>query len=40
MEDACLGIALACFDPERDPDGMAARRLVDLLRDLVPTGDA
>jgi hypothetical protein len=40
MDDACLGIALACFNPERDPGGVTARRLVDLLRDVVPSGAA
>jgi arginase len=33
--DACLGVAVACFNPERDPDGVTAARLVTLLRDIV-----
>jgi arginase len=33
--DACLGFAVACFNPERDPDGVTAARLVTLLRDVL-----
>jgi arginase len=33
--DECLGVAIACFNPERDPDGVTASRLVALLRDTV-----
>jgi arginase len=29
---ACLGIAVACYNPERDPDRASARRIVELLR--------
>ena len=36
-DPACLGIALACFNPERDPDGVTASRLVQLVRDVVPS---
>ena len=36
-DPACLGIALACFNPERDPEGITAGRLVQLLSDVVPT---
>jgi arginase len=30
--EACLGIAVACYNPERDPDRESARRIVELLR--------
>ncbi len=36
-DDACRGIAIACFNPERDPDGAVAGRIVELLGDVVPT---
>lgn len=36
-EDACIGIAVACYNPERDPDGDSARRIVQLLSDVVPS---
>ena len=36
-DDACLGIAVACYNPERDPDGDSARRIVQLLSDVVPS---
>jgi arginase len=35
---SCLGLAVACFNPSRDPDGESARRIVRLLRDVVPPG--
>jgi len=34
-DDACLGVAVACFNPDHDPDGVTATRLVTLLRDIV-----
>ena len=37
-DPACLGIAVDCYNPERDPDGASARRIVELLRDVVPPG--
>ena len=37
-DPACLGIAVACYNPERDPERDSARHIVDLLRDVVPTG--
>lgn len=39
-DPACLGIAVACYNPERDPGRDSARHIVDLLRDVVPTGAA
>jgi arginase len=38
-DPACLGIAVACYNPERDPDGESARRIVELLHDVVPSSD-
>ncbi|MGZ8629130.1 MAG: arginase family protein [Actinomycetota bacterium] len=35
---SCLGLAVACYNPSRDPDGVSARRIVQLLRDVVPPG--
>ena len=32
----CLGLAVACYNPERDPQRDSARRIVELLRDVVP----
>jgi arginase len=34
-DDACLGLAVACYNPERDPQRESARRITDLLRDVV-----
>jgi len=39
-DPACLGLAVACYNPERDPDRESARHIVELLRDVVPTGAA
>ena len=39
-DPACLGLAVACYNPERDPERDSARHIVDLLRDVVPTGAA
>jgi arginase len=36
-DPACLGIAVACYNPERDPHGKSARRIVDLLCDVAPS---
>ena len=33
----CLGITLACYNPDLDPDGAGARKVVALLADVVPT---
>jgi arginase len=33
---ACLGIAVACYNPERDPERSSARSIVELLREVVP----
>lgn len=33
---ACLGLAVACYNPDRDPARTSARHIVDLLRDVVP----
>ena len=38
--EACRGIAIACYNPERDPSRESAGRIVSLLRDLIPTGGA
>lgn len=35
---ACLGIAIDCFNPGRDPDGASARRIVELLRATFASG--
>ena len=35
-DPACLGITLACYNPDLDPDGSGARRVVELLADVVP----
>lgn len=35
---ACLGIAVACYNPERDPGRESAGRIVELLHDVVPSG--
>jgi arginase len=37
-DPACLGIAVACYNPERDPGRESARRIVELLRDVIPAG--
>jgi arginase len=34
-DSACLGLAVACYNPERDPQRDSARRITDLLRDVV-----
>jgi arginase len=34
-DSACLGLAAACYNPERDPERESARRIVSLLRDVV-----
>jgi arginase len=34
-DSACLGLAVACYNPERDPERESARRIVSLLRDVV-----
>jgi arginase len=39
-DPACLGIAVACYNPERDAGRQSARHIVELLRDVVPTGAA
>jgi arginase len=36
-DPACRGIAVACYNPERDPHGESARRIVELMRDVVPS---
>jgi arginase len=33
----CLGITLACYNPDLDEDGSGARKVVDLLADVVPS---
>jgi len=33
----CLGITLACYNPDLDSDGSGARKVVDLLANVVPT---
>jgi arginase len=33
----CLGITLACYNPDLDEDGGGARKVVDLLSDVVPS---
>lgn len=33
----CLGITLACYNPDLDDDGSGAREVVDLLSEVVPT---
>jgi arginase len=35
-DPACLGITLACYNPDLDVDGSGARRVVDLLATVVP----
>ena len=37
-DPACLGIALACYNPDLDADGSGATRIVSFLRDVVPAG--
>ena len=37
---ACLGLAVACYNPERDPARESARHIVELLHDVVPPGAA
>ncbi|MGH2596938.1 MAG: arginase family protein [Actinomycetota bacterium] len=37
-DPACLGIALACYNPDLDADGSGATRVVSFLRDVVPAG--
>jgi arginase len=32
----CLGITLACYNPDLDEDGSGARKVVDLLSEVVP----
>ena len=32
---ACLGISVACYNPERDPERESARRIVGMLREVV-----
>jgi arginase len=39
-DPACLGLAVACYNPERDLERESARHIVELLRDVVPTGNA
>jgi arginase len=39
-DPACLGVAVACYNPERDPERESARHIVELLRNVVPTGAA
>ena len=34
-DDACLGLAVACYNPERDPERLSARRITALLGDVV-----
>ena len=36
-DPACLGITLACYNPDLDADGSGARNVVDLLAQVVPT---
>ncbi len=33
----CLGITIACYNPDLDEDGTGARKVVDLLSDVVPS---
>ncbi len=35
-DPACRGLAVACYNPERDPQRESAHRIVELLRDVVP----
>ncbi len=35
-DPACLGITLACYNPDLDVDGSGARKVVDLLAEVVP----
>ena len=35
QDPACLGITLACYNPDLDADGSGARNVVDLLSDVV-----
>ena len=37
-DPACLGIALACYNPDLDVDGSGATRVVSFLGDVVPAG--
>lgn len=37
-DPACLGIALACYNPDLDADGSGATRVVSFLGDVVPAG--
>lgn len=39
-DPACLGLAVACYNPERDPERSSARHIVELLRDVVPSEPA
>jgi arginase len=34
-DPSCLGLAVACYNPERDPERTCARRIVELLGDVV-----
>ncbi len=34
-DPACLGISVACYNPDRDPERESARRIVGLLREVV-----
>lgn len=34
-DPACLGLAVACYNPERDPERDSARRIVSLLSEVV-----
>lgn len=34
-DPACLGVSVACYNPERDPERQSARRIVELLRGVV-----
>ena len=33
-DPACLALAVACYNPERDPGRESARRIVDLMSDV------
>lgn len=33
---ACRGWSIAIYDPDQDPDGSDARRIVQLVRDVAP----
>lgn len=35
-DSRCLGITLACYNPDLDDDGSGARKVVDLLSEVVP----